>query len=279
MRNIAIIILITCYSVSYSQDLSHIHNKDFQWSQVEVRPFNAADVENLRHLHDKYFSFIDSDNLPEYLPAFHLVDYDNDYDLDIFYHGWSGAESEILHIIENTGKTFEVVQSIWGAVKEVRYNNNRIEEIEVYDYACCAGYVNHLQLWKQDESSAYQVVNDLAIIGIDLLTDRLDKPVRFQVINTKYNMRTQPEIRELRENEGPFTPIDGQNISATFVAGNTGTAIAEKEDNTGRIWWLVIMDHMPDTQYPTIFYPGNNETESYKPVGWISSRFVEVLGE
>jgi hypothetical protein len=123
------------------------------------------------------------------------------------------------------------------------------------------------------------MVNDLALIDRAVPSDRLDRPVRFRISNDRYNMRTDPEILELNENEVLFTPIQGQHISATFVAGDTGTAVAESEDDTGRTWWLVIMNQMPDSQYPTIFYEGNNSTDFYRPVGWISSRFVEIMEE
>ncbi len=278
MRLFLIFLFLTSFFISYSQDLSRIDSK-FQWSNFELRDFDSTDLE-------KIFPIIQ--NLPfrtksgalNHLELFHLIDYNNDHKIDVLYNGWTGGEGEMLQIIKNTGTKYEIEQTIYGAVKELKIEDNKIREIEILDYACCAGYVDHLQLWRKDGTTNFVGVNDLAlIVGTHIPSDQFNNPIKFRVKSDRYNMRIEPEIKEMEENNAPFDPIDGQNISASFTTGNTGTAIAEAEDDTGRIWWLVIMDQMPSNQFPNLFYEGNNDIYSYKPVGWISSRYVEKLEE
>lgn len=276
MRLSLILLLLTSFFTSFSQDLSRIDSK-FQWSDFELRDFDSTDLE-------KIFPIIQ--NLPfrnkadalNHLELFHLIDYNNDHKIDVLYNGWTGGEGEMLQIIKNTGSEYEISQTIYGAVKDLKIEDNKITEIEILDYACCAGYVDHLQLWQLNGYSQYSAVNDLAlIVGTEIPSQTFDNPFKFEIKNEQYNMRIEPKIKELKENNNDFDPINEQNISASFTTGNTGTAIAQKEDDTGRVWWLVIMDQMPSNQFPMLFYEGNNDIYSYKPVGWISSRYVQKL--
>jgi len=104
-------------------------------------------------------------------------------------------------------------------------------------------------------------------------------PVRFEIQNSPYNLRNSPEIiTGLKEDYYDYTPINEQNITASYKAGDKGTAYAESTDSTGRIWWLVVMDVKP-TSGESLYYEGNNEFENYKPIGWISSRYVMRIEE
>lgn len=276
MRLFLVAIFLISFSRGYSQDLSNLES-EFSWAQVELRSFDSTDLERIFPV-IKNLPFRTKSDALNHLDFFHLIDFNNDYRIDVLYNGWTGGEGEMLQIIENSGDKFEIIQTIYGSVQDLRFKNNKITEIEILDYACCAGYVDHLQLWKKDGTTNFIGVNDLAlIVGTYIPSDQFENPIKFRVINDRYNMRIEPEIKNLKENSNDFDPIDGQNISASFTTGDTGTAIAKKVDETGRVWWLVIMDMMPNPQFPKLFYEGNNDIFSYKPVGWISSRYVEKI--
>ena len=272
--------LITIFLISYfkgvSQDLSNFES-EFDWSEYELRSFDSTDLERIFPIVKNLPLRSKSDAL-NHLDYFHLIDFNNDYKMDIFYNGWTGGEGEMLQVIKNNGSNFEIIQTIYGSVQDLKIENNQVTEIEILDYACCAGYVDHFQLWKKDGTTNFVGINDLAlIVGTPIPSDQFENPIRFRVKNDRYNMRVEPEIRELEENNASFDPIDGQNISASFTTGDTGTAIAKKVDETGRIWWFVIMDNMPHAEFPKLFYGGNNDIFRYKPVGWISSRYVDTI--
>lgn len=276
MRLFLIVLFLISFSKGFSQDLSNLE-LEFNWSEVELRSFDSTDLERIFPV-VKNVPFRTKSDALNHLDFFHLIDFNNDYKIDVLYNGWTGGEGEMLQIIKNNGSNFEIVQTIYGSVQDLQIENNEVTEIEILDYACCAGYVDHLQLWKKEGTTNFIGVNDLAlIVGTYIPTDQFENPIKFRVINDRYNMRIEPEIKNLKENSNDFDPIEGQNISASFTTGDTGTAIAKKVDETGRVWWLVIMDTMPTPQFPKLFYEGNNDIFNYKPVGWISSRYVEKI--
>jgi hypothetical protein len=109
--------------------------------------------------------------------------------------------------------------------------------------------------------------------GITIPDKRM--PVRrFIVKNDKYKLRTSPIIIDkYNEDESNFErkPVYG-NTLAEFSKGSKGVAIAEKLDETGRVWWFVIMDEDAKTGYNR-FYDDQNASKA----GWMSSRFLEVI--
>lgn len=106
------------------------------------------------------------------------------------------------------------------------------------------------------------------------LPDKRMPTKRFVVRNDKYKLREQPVIDDKHdEQESDFEgmPIYG-NALAEFGKGSKGEAIAEKPDETGRVWWFVIMDGDAKVEYDR-FYGDQKASKA----GWMSSRFLEVL--
>lgn len=96
----------------------------------------------------------------------------------------------------------------------------------------------------------------------------------FIVKNDKYNLRHSPVIDDkYNADESDFegTAVYG-NTLAKFAKESKGTAIAEKIDDAGRVWWFVIMDEDAKTTYSR-FYSGANVST----MGWMSSRFLKVI--
>jgi hypothetical protein len=275
LRNILISLQLLIACTGFTQDISNLE-KEFEWEKIEIRSFDSVDLEKIFPL-IKNLPFRTKDEALEHLDFFHLVDYNNDLKIDIFYNGWTGGEGTMLQIIQNTGNGFKIVQTLFGTVKDLQTNNNCISTIEVLDYSCCAGYIDHLQSWSLDQiTEKYVIKSDIAyVVGFKIPDKKFDMPIMFEIVNERYNMRTEPEIINIEPHSAPFDPIENQNISASFTTGDTGVAIAESTDSTGRIWWLVIMDNKPSTNYPTIFYEGNNDIFDYKTLGWISSRYIK----
>ena len=258
---------------AFCQNIRNFETK-FDWKTVEKKPFTEQDLANLfPTIKDQPFRTLEA--AKNSLSLFHFVDYNNDGEDDIFYNGWSGGEGTMLLVITSTG-TYKIDQYFSGRVQNIKMDNGNIKSIEILDYSCCAGYVDHLQLLNFDNSTnQFLKVNDYAIItGTPIPTDFFE-PIKFSITNEFYNLRTDPEIQKMKNGTVPFDPIKEQNISAVYTAGDTGTAIAAKTDSTGRIWWFVIMDDKPISE--TIFYDGNNDFETYQPVGWLSSRFVKKV--
>lgn len=108
----------------------------------------------------------------------------------------------------------------------------------------------------------------------------INKP--FKVLQEKYNLRKTPLI----DNEVKYD-IKG-NIILELTTGDTGIALAEKTDDTGRVWWFVKVQNNIEKPLDEFFYIDSKE-EKYRikkgktltinqPMfGWISSRFVKEI--
>jgi hypothetical protein len=86
----------------------------------------------------------------------------------------------------------------------------------------------------------------------------LQKPAFARIANISY---------ELLLNDFHFLAI--------YSKGSTGTAIAKHIDQSGRLWWFVVMDHYKKPSR-SLFAPRNHNMISYKSTGWMSSRFLTV---
>jgi hypothetical protein len=88
-------------------------------------------------------------------------------------------------------------------------------------------------------------------------------------------LRVQPEINNSYNNLPEDEIIDG-NTAAIFPIDSRGFAIAEETDDTGRVWWFVIMENN-ESLIKSNLYPGNNKVMGYRTLGWMSSRYVRKL--
>ena len=89
---------------------------------------------------------------------------------------------------------------------------------------------------------------------------------KIEVLNSPYYLRATPEII----NDEFHYHYEKGNIIAEFSKGDTGYALDQRTDNTGRVWYFVIMNP-----------PQGNGFHNYdidrheKWLGWMSSRFLD----
>jgi len=214
-------------------------------------------------------------NFVRNIDKFHVLDIDGDKQKEIIYNGFNGSEGEMIVIIESSSSGYKISLKVFGRIVDISNNKNTAEFIFL-DYSCCGGYVDHLETYRYNAKiRTFELVKSLAKVDETVLPRNQIEPIKFKVVNERYNLRLSPEIvTGLTSGSFDFDPIENQNIIAVYSSGDTGTAIAESTDETGRVWWFVIMDSYPDKS-KSVFYKGNNIFDNYNPVGWISSRYVE----
>jgi hypothetical protein len=278
MRTTITLICIMISLASFSQDLKYFDSKNkLDWSQFES-------VEVTIDLLESNFDFLKNNPYPELeyiiknLDKFHLLDIDNDQVNELIYNGWNGGEGEMIVIYKLKDGYYKEHQRFFGRIKDIRKTEINLIRFIVYDYACCAGYVDNMETFDFNPiSKQFDIVGSIAKIDETSLPSDWIEPIRFEIKNTPYNLRYSPEIiTGLKNGEYDFSPINGQNITASYKAGDKGIAYAESTDSTGRVWWFVIMDSKPDSG-ESLYYDGNNKFDDYKPIGWISSRYVDIV--
>lgn len=269
---IFVLIQLSCFS----QDFNYFDfEKRFDWS-----PYEQVSTEilksNFKLFEEKPYSELQ--HLLDNKDKFHLLDIDNDQVNEVVYNGWNGGEGEMVVIFKLTDNQLVEVENFYGRILAIRKNEMNQTRFIVYDFACCAGYVDHLQTFDfNPKTNLFEIQSALAKINYTDIPEVWLEPFRFEIQKTPYNLRYSPEILKVRAQDSPFyDPIKGENIAAIFQAGNKGTAYAESIDSTGRLWWFVAMDEMPKSG-EVIYYDGNNDFENYQPIGWISSKYVEIL--
>ncbi len=265
-------IIFYCHNLSAQNLELFDSSRKFNWEQVESIPLDTSTLKSIYPIVVNK-PFRDLKTLINAVDLFHFIDLNKDGVNEIIYNGWTGGEGEMIHVLWENDQKFELRQTIMGRIVELNPSSSKAK-MTVLDYACCAGYIDHLTCFELNER-LFKITNDYAYPFYKFEDINLIEPVQFEVQRDPYNLRLNPEIQQnLDPNDYPFDLIQNQNIAAIFTTGDTGTALAEKTDETGRIWWLVVMDNAP--KYPnTIFYRGNNDYELYKPIGWMSSRYLK----
>ncbi len=276
MKYTIILLMILSSLITNGQDLKYFESSsNFDW---EAHGFETIDQEKLAKLSflKEQFNFIYDEHWEKSIGLFHSKDINQDGWADIVYNGWNGGEGEMVLIIINDQGQYNVTHNFIGTIVEWK-DSNQGPAFKLLDYGCCGGWVDHLVTVKYSkETQQFDIVDDVAnMVVIDSALNYMD-PIRFEIINNKYNLRYTPEIETgIHKDDTPFDAINGQNISAVYAKGVKGTALASTVDSTGRVWWLVIMDNAPVGE--TLFYQGNDEYPNYRPVSWMSSRYVKVL--
>lgn len=258
---------------------SFVLENDFQWSRYE-KPIAEQEKQDLIAKvreevisADGYAAFYES-NPQKFQDNFHLIDLDQDGMLDLVFEGFIGAESTFLFAFQQTSHGYHKVFSAVGRVHKFITTDPLLPSTIVVDnYGCCADITNYYRVYTPNAAGGLLKYQETATIGyiedVTLPAALLEKPIPFKVKNNHYLLRNAPVIDDLEAySEDPDFP--GNRI-AEFGAGTTGLALAEQTDETGRVWWFVLMD-IKHTPSKSLFY--TNEP-GLAILGWMSSRYLE----
>lgn len=262
---------------------SFILENDFLWSRHEKQIPNQEKWEQVKQVKEEvisaedYVSFYES-NLQRLLDSFHFIDLDQDGMLDLIFEGFLGAESTFIFAFQNTANGYQKVFTAVGRVHKFITTDPLLPFTIVIDnYACCANVTNYYRIYTPNAAVGLLKYHEIATIGYinDLakpIALRKD-PIPFKVKNNRYLLRNAPLLDDLEEyHEDPDFP--GNRIAA-FDEGATGIALAEQTDETGRVWWFVLMDSK-NIPLHSLFY---NKKPGLSILGWMSSRYLEKSTE
>jgi hypothetical protein len=227
-----------------------------------LQQWTKADEKYLDCLH---FTYLNSDNKIDLIvlapssvgPILEVfINIDNDF-VSVFSKGLSDIE---LKLIVNSPENKELIFSITA------------EQSSAYPHSLFSKYQIKFISDKTPEIVKILSVN---YNGATVFPSNFNMDSLFLVTQTNYNLRQTPKIED-------------NNIIMQFTKGDKGHGLAQETDNTGRIWWFVIMDNniykdnsvLPN--YLSEYGLQNKELnrvfgKDEKWFGWISSRFIEKL--
>ncbi len=238
------------------------------WAELEVATTEREKFDLFKQF-DEQFEGTSTEMI-----GYHIIDINIDGLLDLVYSGPLGEDFGAI-IYLNNGSEFERSDVIAGEV--VRVERTRLLnclEIKTHMRPCCLGQVHTLSSYL---AYAYLGIKVIDVSNISYMEGtaepmRFIDEIRFITTNAEYKLRATPEI--LTEfNAWPET-FDG-NTCAIYPSGSRGSAIAESTDDTGRVWWFVIMENNLDPIKSLL--PYHSRSGGYKSMGWMSSRFVKKL--
>lgn len=276
-QSILILFIITTLNV-FGQTIKYfnapIETNWTQWEQKKVTPEFLR--QNFTSITD--IPCEDADALVSVCSSYHWLDIDNDNKEELVYSGVSWHEGEMAIIYRVTDSKIQKIQHFFGRILDIQnLGTNRCKMI-VFDYACCAGYTDYIQTYEYNSKTQFfEIKNAIAKINQTKIQTYLREPINFKTNDTLCILRYSPEIISgMKEDENEFEPINGENILTVYHSVATGQIFAEAKDNSGTIWYLVVMDSIP-TGEKTLFHQGNNAMNKYQPVGWIAKESVSVI--
>ena len=176
----------------------------------------------------------------EFYDWFNIIDFNHDGIEDICYQGYSGAEGNAVIIFEGKGNgQFDKILDVFGKI--VNSNNSQKNTnliITIFDYPCCAGYVNFVEkyFFKQDSVKSKAILFSREAHIIETFFPKLlfENAISFKTKNEKYKLRYEPKLKD--EGKDELTGMIG-NIIAEYPKNSEGIALAEEIDQTGKKWW------------------------------------------
>lgn len=260
MRNYIIIFLLltSCQS----------KHEWFIWNESSAEIRDSIVIENL-----DYVSHFPHEFIGDYLNQFHILDFDDDKDLDIIFQGFSGAESECFRVILNENGTFEEKLFVWGEIQKVTKNENDLI-LTFIEYGCCGDVEERLKRLKLNVSkdSIFKTNSEMIVYHSDIASNdnEFEKPRKFQIINKNYHLRVTPEIN----NTEWFSPDSIGNSYLIYNENDQGIALGEKADKTGRIWWYVRMN--ATDKHARINHDTDEKIQPFFE-GWMSSKYLTEI--
>jgi hypothetical protein len=205
---------------------------------------------------------------------YHFIDVDNDSDLDLIYDGWSGSEPMTIMIFLNKNGIYVNVFTQFIDIENIEIKNHELKRMEIYNPGCCLAIMAHEYVFEfkmgKDLLSAYLTEHYIYHNETQIPKKYFEKPIKFEVANPQYELRITPQI----DTSSNYIPDESYgNRLRTYKTGDKGIALAEESDETGRVWWYVIMDNQEERKYKM----DNPDVYPAKYEGWMSSRFLKRI--
>ncbi len=278
MKKILVLHFLFLPFIIFSQtfDYSKSIDKLKEWEEFTDENDKSEFVDNFKKTLDKTNCIY----LYSKLDEFHVIDIDRDGLKDIFYSGNCMTESGVIAVYRNNGNSFEELIGILGVIYQISdYCSNLPFSFTVNDQACCGGFTNVFEkyvLILENEIYKYKLqLREDWPYDIDFPEKYFKKSIAFKTTKEKYNLRLSPKIDNTTEMDRPYE--DYGNTIRVYPENSLGVAIAEKKDETGRIWWFVRMNNKSIKELEYTSNIGNNSKEPTYSLGWMSSKFIEKI--
>lgn len=202
----------------------------------------VAILEFLKENISKMFGHDDFPFLPEdLLPYTYQIDINNDADKDFIYQGPTGGKPNMTVVFLKQGNSFSEVFRQYQDVFEMKFKDNKLSRLSLTNPGCCADpqvvdYYYTVSFF--DDKPKFELARTTGYLrGYEKPAQKFNQTQKITI--TKEGAKLRNDCYEL-DTEHPYYGASG-NVLATYQAGSTGKALAEKNDK-GVIWLYVLMD-------------------------------------
>lgn len=267
-----------------------IHNYDgFNWASVEKK-MPRADIDRFINAFPKEFEAYRRGNESEFhnmdslAKDLHFMDINGDGMLDVIFEGQGSGERRFIQLFIKIGQRFKGIFSDYQGVAKIDWDGNKMKRLYINDWGSGDDYIETNKIYEftynQTDAPTYkQIYQSIGINSFDAVRpDSLfDKPIRFEVLNNNYKIRSAPLIDDtgmFHWNKNQESEKGEGNSIGKLPKGTTGAALGKKTDATGREWWYVEIDETYMFDHEMLYVQNKFPT---RVIGWVSSRFVKVL--
>ncbi len=269
----------------WSQEFVFPVNTHFSWKAVETKLPRSRIDQFINSVPDE-FQYLrrreDRGNMDTLATRLHFLDLNGDGRLDVIFNGEGGGEGRVIWIYMNIDGKYKAVLNEVQYVDKLEWRDNRLYRLYITNPGCCAENRNFNKIYqltydKANQPMFIQMYQSEFTAGTKFPDTLTQRPVRFEVLNDSYKLRSAPVIDDSSEQEwnAGRKPFVG-NLIGKLAKGSRGWAFARVTDANGREWWYVEMD---EEAYPAGLCLGKVEDNAFptKAIGWVSSRFVKLL--
>lgn len=222
-----------------------------------------------------------------------IIDFDIDGLNDAVYYGISGGEPDMVIFFKNNkGEYKEILKIMGGPTKLSSPAPLQALSFSHLQYGCCADmsdhYYEYVPIINNNGDFEFIISKKIALYNgtaFPQKNEMLKTPIAFKVINDEYTLRSSPMINDTFTDGPNFINIG--NVIAYYKKGTTGTALAEKKDSTGRVWWFVQIDAHIRADKTELFETSWEYVEvcirdrvpaiPCYTLGWMSSRYLQKI--
>ena len=261
-------------------DLFFPLSNEFEWTNFEKQDqeLKKRFIQNLPDDFEFYTHY--GGGMSNLEAGLHIVDFNGDGLNDIIFNGYLGGEAEYIIIFINTGQSFVKIFTETQKFHKIVIKDRKAHRLYVRDGGCCCDYIGTNKIFSVNYNSELPVINLISQTQFVNISQEeypgkyFEEPIKFEVLNDRYNIRFSPVINDTTE-IGYCGELRYGNSLGKIKSGSIGYALAEKNDSTGRTWWYVAMQ--PNAEiYESVYYDEKISPNTYK-LGWISSRFVKEI--
>ncbi len=280
MKNLVLCFVFLCIvNVGYTQN--YFFNEKIDWSNYE-KGYSSENKRNLiENINDELLTYLKNNKIIESaLENFHIVDFNLDGIPEILYSGDAGTDAKRTLIFEFDYSYYKKTFDKFGELTNIQSVINKMPPyaFTLKEEACCGGfaviYESFCPVLEGSEIKFMPSVKYSSIVGMSMpeSDSYFETPIPFKVKNELYYLRLNPVIDNETVDENLH--ITG-NVISQYTVDSKGYAISEKQDQSGRTWWFVIM-HNNIVPQKSIFSSGSNDENHYYSLGWMSNKFLEI---